>query len=344
MARMRGLCAVIWLLSGLVDLPLSVAKGWAISEGENSYIRRTLSAKRLSTSPTIDGDVSDAVWQEAAVGDAFTDTRTNELVADQTRFWLGYDNAAIYLAAYCWDSQPDQLVMQETKRDGALWSDDNLEFTVDAFHTHNGGDSSRFQVNPRGTQTSRMGGGRSGKTEWKGDWRAAAKVVQDGWTVEMAIPWAILNYPNQQAPATLGFNIRRRHARQQMGSWFSNLTTQWREEYTADWVGVELPAGGFRQELLILPFLAGCFRLRSAHAPAEPGERGPQVRFERMAVYSTGGRTRIPPGRCGESRCLLAKWETLVVSRPLFPQPAIPCQQWVCGFPRMTRHVVQGWL
>jgi len=246
--RKGSFCAIVWLLSALL--------GSASATEENPYIRRSLPAKHLSAPPVIDGDISDSVWQEATVGDTFVDAMTNQPVKDQTRFWLGYDNTAIYIAAYCWDSQPDKLVMQETKRDSRLWNDDHFEINLDPFHTHNFNDFFTFTVNPRGTQASRMSGGRSGKTEWQGDWQAAARVVEDGWTLEMAIPWAILSYPNKSEPATLGFNARRGHGRLKLQSWFSNIGPAWFNEDAADWIGVELPAGGFKPELLFLPFLA----------------------------------------------------------------------------------------
>jgi hypothetical protein len=230
----------------------------AKSEDETSspYIRRVLPARKLSKSPKVDGDLSDPVWQEAAVGGTFVDQITDQLVRDQTRFWLGYDERAIYFAAYCWDSQPDKLIARSTKRDTNLWDDDFIEFQIDTYHTHRFEDFSRFGVNPIGTQFSQMGGGRSGKTEWKGDWQAAVRVVEDGWVAEMMIPWAILNFPNTSEPTTIGFNVVRGHARLKLRSWFSNIGRQWLNEWAADWVGVELPTQQFRPELLALPFIA----------------------------------------------------------------------------------------
>jgi len=227
------------------------------------YSRRVLPAVRLSSPPVVDGDLSDAVWSEAAVGESFTHQKDGQLVPNQTRFWLGYDSENIYFAAHCFDAQPDRLLMLETKRDGHLWSDDNITFEIDPYHTHNWEDFSEFTVTPRGTQGSRIGGGRSGKAEWKGDWKAAARVVSDGWTAEMAIPWAILNYPNSDKPVTVGFNVRRNHARYRYESWFSNIGSSWRNEYAANWEGVLLPASAFHPEVLLLPFLAAGAREES---------------------------------------------------------------------------------
>ena len=196
------------------------------------------------------------MWQEAATGDRFTDQKTIEEPSDKTRFWLGYDESAIYLAVYCYDSEPDRILMEETKRDVGLWRDDHITFEIDPYHTHNWNDFSSFSVNPRGTQSSDMGGGRSGKTEWKGDWQAASKVTADGWVTEMSIPWAILTYPSKEEPTTLGFNVRRSHARHHYESQYSNIGRTWRNEWAGDWVAVQLPASVFEPELLVLPFLA----------------------------------------------------------------------------------------
>ncbi len=243
-------------LSALLGIGVGAADADATDEDDHPYIQRQLPARKLTEPPIIDGDLSDSVWQEASIGDRFTDQKTMTEVSDKTRFWLGYDENAIYLAAYCYDANPDRILMEQTKRDSGLWSDDHITIEIDAYHTHNWGDFSSFSVNPRGTQDSDMGGGRSGKTEWKGDWQAASKVTADGWVTEMAIPWAILNYPSKEEPTTIGFNVRRSHARDHYDSQYSNIGRTWRNEWAADWVGVQLPASTFEPELLILPFLA----------------------------------------------------------------------------------------
>ena len=249
---------IAWFVSvaALIGFGIDAARADVEDEEVNPYIQRQLAGRKLTEPPVIDGDLSDSVWQEAATGDRFTDQKTIEEPSDKTRFWLGYDESAIYLAVYCYDSEPDRILMEETKRDVGLWRDDHITFEIDPYHTHNWNDFSSFSVNPRGTQSSDMGGGRSGKTEWKGDWQAASKVTADGWVTEMSIPWAILTYPSKEEPTTLGFNVRRSHARHHYESQYSNIGRTWRNEWAGDWVAVQLPASVFEPELLVLPFLA----------------------------------------------------------------------------------------
>ncbi|MDA1190809.1 MAG: DUF5916 domain-containing protein, partial [Candidatus Poribacteria bacterium] len=207
-------------------------------------------------SPVIDGDLSDAAWAESASDNTFTDQKNLQPVPHQTTIYLGYDEIAIYFAAHAVDPAPSSLVMAATKRDSEFGGDDHITFRIDAYHTHNWNDVSRFSVTAGGTQGSRIAGGRSGKTEWKGDWTGAAKVVEDGYTVEMAIPWAIIPYPNKDEPASLAFNVTRNHARLDYESWYSNITNLWAEKFSADWEGVQLPEGNFTREVLVLPFFA----------------------------------------------------------------------------------------
>ncbi|MBM3215688.1 hypothetical protein FJZ36_12325 [Candidatus Poribacteria bacterium] len=240
----------------VLALVLMVVTAHAADDDRAPYATRRLPGQQLSTPPTIDGDISDAVWSEAALGDTFIDRNDGKPVQDQTRLWIGYDATNIYVAAHCYDPDPSKLVARETQRDARLWGDDNFQFQIDPFHTHDWNDLSRFLVNPIGTMSSEIGGGRSGKAEWKGDWKAAAKIVEDGWTLEMAIPWAILTYPNSSEPVTIGFNASRNHSRRKFESWFSDIGRNHRNEYSANLEGVVLPASAFTRELLVLPFLA----------------------------------------------------------------------------------------
>ncbi|MDE0022255.1 MAG: DUF5916 domain-containing protein [Candidatus Poribacteria bacterium] len=245
MASWRRICATAVFLSAAY-----------LIHAEDETKRREIPSVRFSEAPVIDGDISDPVWQEASAGSKFTDLRTRKPAENQTRFWIGYDDAAIYLAAHCEDNDPQGVIVQQTKRDSDLSNDDHISFEIDPYHTHEWNEFSVFSVSARGTQASSMGGGRGGKTEWKGDWKAAAKMVENGWTVEIAVPWSILAYPDSQEPTDIGFNVRRKHPRERIETIFSNIGETYQNEWAANWTGLTLPAQSFSPELLALPFLA----------------------------------------------------------------------------------------
>lgn len=200
----------------------------------------------------IDGRLDDGCWQSAARAEGFTDELLGTPVADQTVVYLGFDDEKIYVAFYAYDREPGGIVARQTKRGTRIRGDDQVAFSIDPFHTHQSRDRSFFVVNPLGTQFARLGGERATKLEWEGEWQAAARVVEDGWTAEMAIPWAILNYPALKGPTTCGINFDRRQERTKIHSWWSNIGVQEQNERDGHWVGVEFPP--FRPRLSLLPY------------------------------------------------------------------------------------------
>ncbi len=213
---------------------------------------RGIAAVRLDAPPVIDGDLADPCWKGAARADRFTDVLDGTPAPDQTVAFLGYDDKHIYVAFHAYDSRPQGIVARETKRGARFRGEDTVAIALDPYHTHKFGDRSFFVVNPLGTQFAHLSGGRGSKLEWEGAWKAAAKIGEDGWTAEMAIPWSILNYPAVKGPVTCGINFDRRQQRTNTQSWWSNLGRP--EDNTRDgrWVGVSFPA--FRTQTSLLPY------------------------------------------------------------------------------------------
>ncbi len=225
--------------------------GKALSETD---VPRSLEAVKTAHPPDIDGKLDDPCWQEAPRTTDFVDKFFDRLVDDQTIAYLLYDDENIYVAFYCYDSQPDRIVARESKRDGSFWNDDYVSFCIDPFHAHLFEHRSYFVVNAIGTQFSRIAGGRASKTEWKGDWRGAASRVPDGWTAEMAIPFGILGHPSTDEPVTIGINFDRKQQRTEENSFWSNIGPQEHTDKDGHLVGVLLPGKGFQRRLSVMTY------------------------------------------------------------------------------------------
>ncbi|MGQ9698963.1 MAG: carbohydrate binding family 9 domain-containing protein [Armatimonadota bacterium] len=246
MSNIHKLLGLAVLSSLLANCPRILAQGQTSSQ-------RDIPAVTIGSAPVIDGDLSDPCWNQAAKAEGFTDAFFGIPAQDQTTAYLAYDDKAIYVAFHAYDSQPDGIVARETKRGVRPSGEDTVAFSLDLFHTHKFADRSFFVVNPLGTQFARLGGGRGTKLEWEGQWKAAAKIVTDGWTAEMAIPWRILNYPTVKEPTTVGVNFDRYQQRTRIHSWWSNVGPQEFLEQDGHWVGVRLPP--FRPQLSLLPYV-----------------------------------------------------------------------------------------
>jgi hypothetical protein len=223
-------------------------------------VRRPLPARKTTAPPAIDGDLSDAAWTTAPRAAGFQDRAIGGPAPDQTEAWLLYDEKYIYVAFLARDARPDQITGRETVRDhrynsNSGESEDSLEVSFDPFRSNRFNDLARFSVNPLGTLSARITGGRAGKAEWKGDWDAAVKRVPEGWTAEMRIPWAILSYPSSAKPVDMGVNFSRFQYRTRVESVWSNIGPQYFLDQQGVWTGIEVPRGTFRPTLSLLPYV-----------------------------------------------------------------------------------------
>ncbi len=222
------------------------------------YYNRSVDAvarQDATPAPKIDGLLDDPAWKTAARLDKFIDPQTSKPTGDQTEVYLLYDKEYIYVGYHCYDSQPSGIVGRETVRDAQLKSDDFVSFELDPFLTYKFDDFTIFMVNPRGTRSTHISGGRAGKVEWQGDWDASAKIVSDGWTAEMRIPWGMLSYPRAVLKQNFGMNFRRMQQRTQVRSMWSNIGVQFFNEREGLWKGVVAPANAWKPRLSFLPYL-----------------------------------------------------------------------------------------
>lgn len=234
---------------------ISIMPGFVGEALSQTDAPRDMEAVKTLQPPEIDGRLDDPCWQDAPRTTDFVDPYFDKLVADQTIVHILYDDEKIYVAFHCRDSQPDKIVARETKRDGDLWHDDYVNFFIDPFHTHQY--RSFFIVNAIGTQTCHIAGGRASKTEWKGDWDGAACVIPDGWSAEMAIPFAVLNYPFTDEPVTIGINFARKQVRTDIYSFWSNLGVPERPERDGHLTGLVLPKKRFKRRLSVMTYAFG---------------------------------------------------------------------------------------
>ncbi len=148
------------------------------------------SATRADAPIVVDGDLSEAVWQQAKpVELAFTNTAQPAPVSTQA--WLAYDDTNLYAAFRCGETTMSSVLATDTKRDGPVFYDDSVEMFIDPegigkIYYH-------LSANTLGTQFDQ----KVLNPGWNGEWKCAAKLGADGWTVEFAIPFAALE---TQAP------------------------------------------------------------------------------------------------------------------------------------------------
>ena len=72
-------------------------------------------------------------------------------------------------------------------------------------------------------------------------WNVSANIVDDGWIVEMEIPWTMLDYPKTTHPMQIGINFDRWHPRTQENSWWSIAGFEENDRPDGHWQNVSPP-------------------------------------------------------------------------------------------------------
>lgn len=218
-------------------------------------VKKELKAIKTEIPPTVDGNLNDACWQNIPQAIGFTDERTEKPAKNQSIGYLVYTDKAIYIGLHLFDDNPNEIVARQDKDQTRFIGEDWVSFSLDTFHTHQFSDRSFFIVNPLGTKFAHLATGRAEKSEWIGLWKTAAKIVEDGWIVEMEIPWQMLDYPDTKVPVRMGINIDRMQQRTGEKSWWCNLGVNEFRENDGHWVDVLPPPR--KRELKLLPYIIG---------------------------------------------------------------------------------------
>lgn len=169
----------------------------------------TVRAVRLDGPLTLDGRLEEPIYRAVAPLTDFIqqEPRQGEPATEKTEAWILFDETSLYVAARCWDSQPDREVANELRRDnGNILGNENITFVIDTLHDRRNG--YLFQTNPLGALRDMTVTDDQQNPAWNGIWYVKATRFDQGWTMEVAIPFKSLRYRGG-GPQTWGINLRR---------------------------------------------------------------------------------------------------------------------------------------
>ena len=171
--------------------------------------QRSISANFISEKITIDGDLSESIWQTAQKTGSFWQNFPNDtsLAKEKTEVMVAYDQFNLYIAAICYDSIPHTYVIQSLKRDFSYPISDAFVATIDPFSDQQNGFS--FGLNPYGVQREGLvsnGGGQGVTTIWDNKWYGETKRYKGKWTVEMQIPFKSIRFKGNLATWRINFS------------------------------------------------------------------------------------------------------------------------------------------
>ena len=217
----KTLAALLAILAGSPGLGL--AQSHQHNAADNHRERYSIPAIRVDQPPKIDGVLDDEVWKKAPLVEEFTqqEPREGAAASERTEVRVLYDGKTLHIGVHAFDLQPSSIVATEMRRDSdRLLDEDNFQIILDTFNdSRNGymfvttplGAKLEQQISEEGEGNNRTGLGLVNSNinkNWDGIWDVAARITDDGWTAEIAIPLTTLRFVDG-AEQTWGINFMR---------------------------------------------------------------------------------------------------------------------------------------
>lgn len=199
-------------------------------------IKRSAEVPALQgAAPRLDGVLDDAAWQGAAKLADFVGYfgSTDADIKAKTSAMVTYDAKNLYLAIRAADPEVAKLEMIGNGHDDAVWNGDSCDVFVSS--APGGLPYYHFILNPKGVQWDAEFN-TANDMAYNPTWQVATKIDGQGWTAEIAIPWAELKI----TPAS-GLKLRANVCRQrrtgggELSSWSQDLTGFMEPEQFGTW-------------------------------------------------------------------------------------------------------------
>lgn len=213
--------------------------------------QRTIKAFPLSAPLQIDGIHETALWEgaDSAMGFVQMVPVPGDPASEPTICYIGYDHQNLYVSVKLY--QDSEVLAKIQNRDVISKGDDCFALVVDTHNDNRTGYG--FWTNPLGTQTDfRINDdGRNIDVNWDTEWKSASAIQANGWTLEMAIPFASLQFnPDTD---TWGVNFGRViRDRFETVYWSGILTDDFRISQGGKLTGIHPPVSGGK--LTLFPF------------------------------------------------------------------------------------------
>jgi Carbohydrate family 9 binding domain-like/Domain of unknown function (DUF5916) len=158
--------------------------------------RLHLRAERAATPPMIDGRLDDPAWLTATPTSPFFEIEPHQLqrAANQTQVKVTWDDTALYVSARLEQPGGWRTVNQrDMRRDFRGNESDSFGVVIDPLG--DGRNALLFGVNPWGAQRDiQVLDDSLFEDKWDTVWSSATTRDDNGWSVELAIPWKSIRY------------------------------------------------------------------------------------------------------------------------------------------------------
>ena len=180
--------------------------------------------------PTIDAVLDEPFW---ATIEPVTDFRQRDPVdgapgSEPTEVRIGYDANALYFGFVFHDSEPGLIRRSILHRGGRIDKDDRVIVALDTYHDRR--NAYIFEIGALGTQDDALISDESMTLDdwnWDGVFTSETRVTEDGWVLELEIPFTTIRFPDTDEP-TMGIAFMRSIRRKNESVFWPHIGQEYR--------------------------------------------------------------------------------------------------------------------
>ena len=189
--------------------------------------KKTLQAVSVTENITVDGKLDEAIWKTAPIATDFVmfDPDNGKPISPEKKsnVQVVYDNTAVYIAATLYDNEPNKILKEITQRD-VFGTSEHFGVFINGFN--DGQQDFRFFVSAAGVQMDCIFTDANGEDfTWDAIWDSDVAITDEGWTIEMKIPYAGLRF-SEEAVQTWGINFYRELRRDRQQYTWNHIDTK----------------------------------------------------------------------------------------------------------------------
>jgi hypothetical protein len=189
--------ACILVVVSALGLCGTVARAQTLPAHDFATYRPSAKATRIDASqaPVIDGDISDPIWSKAQPIDEFYQLEPAEGApgSERTVVRVLYDENNLYFAVMAHEDEPGRITARIKQRDAEVGDDDLVRIYLDPDMTRR--NAYIFEINPLGARREGLIRNNTDVLyEWNTIWSAKARILPNGWSLEVAIPFRSISY------------------------------------------------------------------------------------------------------------------------------------------------------
>ncbi len=180
--------------------PVSLRTPVRLQQGDGAFIAV---ASYVDGPPAIDGRLDEPFWRTIPPISGFRqrDPVDGAAASERSEVRIAYDRNALYFALSLHDKEPHLIRRSILHREGRIDQDDRVIIAIDTFHDRR--NAYIFELNAFGTQGDAYITDESmtlADWNWEGVYRSEGRVTDDGWVLEVAIPFTTIRFSDADVP------------------------------------------------------------------------------------------------------------------------------------------------